>query len=248
MKNNTILISLLAVVIFFSSSCNSNKEIKNKFKELIKLEQKSKKWEEMKESSKQLRDERIAHQKTNDSLQACCSAEYENINSINNRMDTMALEGEEPQDSTDLTTEDAYHRTFNANGSEAGGDTKMTMYEADGDIFVGIQNRTGDVINGFTLWNDTYKLNFNGIFKIDENRGTLAKSENPPIGIGGTISKSKEGTHGINYEIKFYPKDSFLRIKFYGSGNNKWYQVGDFYFKHPEKALTIVESMQSNLK
>jgi hypothetical protein len=218
MKNNFTSISLSLLVLFFSVSCNptENDIIKNKFIELIKLDQKSK-------------------------ISSNSSSKIEKFTS------------EEPQDSTELMTEDAEHLTTNFDGLEIGGDTRMTMYEYEGDIFVVVQNRTGNQLVGYKLWNDTYKLDFDNISTIGKiiaqnSEYQYFKSESTPVGIGGSISESKEGTKGISYEIKFYPKKSYLRIVFYGSGSRASYQVGDFYFEDPKKALSIMESIQSSVK
>jgi hypothetical protein len=233
MKNNKILISLLGMVIFFSSSCNSNKEIETKLGELIKLEESSKEWDEINARIRARKVEAIKKEKEADSLLKCCNEEF--FYAKPSVSDTTELVGKRKQDSTELVSYSGYNISGGAEG-----DTKMTLFNAKGKITVGVQNVTGDLINGYTPWNDYYKLEYDKLKKVEDVEG---------IGFSGKIGKSKSGTVNVNYSIKYLDKDSSLTISFFGGPKNYEYkQSGKFFFQNPEKAFSIIKSIQSNIK
>jgi hypothetical protein len=233
MKNNKILISLLGMLIFFSSSCNSNKEIETKLGELIKLEESSKEWDEINARKRARKAEAIKQEMEADSLLKCCDVEY--YYAKPNVLDTTELVGKMKQDSTELVSYSGYNISGGATG-----DTKMTLFNDKGKITVGVQNVTGDPINGYTPWNDYYKLEYDKLKKVEGVEG---------IGFSGKIGKSKSGTVNVNYSVKYLDKDSSLTIVFFGGPKNYEYeQSGKFFFQNSEKVFAIIKSIQSTVK
>jgi hypothetical protein len=140
------------------------------------------------------------------------------------------------QDNTELVSDDG----GNVSGQNASGNTKMTMYVTKNeDIHFAVQNVTGNYITGFTPWNEGYDLEFSNVASIKDDDG---------IGIVASIAKSEMGTHDISYNIKYLYKDSTVYVVFFGGPTNSpWKQWNYFHFKHPEKALSIMKSIQSKI-
>jgi hypothetical protein len=148
-------------------------------------------------------------------------------------------------DSTDKSMDDNTELVSNDGGNESGqnatGNTKMTMYVTkNDDIHVAVQNVTGNYVTGFTPWNEGYDLEFSNVTSFKDNDG---------IGIVASIAKSEKGTQDISYNIKYLYKDSTMYVVFFGGpAELKWKQWDYFHFKHPEKALSIMKSIQSHIK
>lgn len=186
-----IKFTLLLLVVFVITSCNSHKEVDNKMKELIKLEQ----------------------------------AETDKDGNILTDNSLTSLESEEGS---------------NISGNTADGSTKMKVYENTEDkIKIKVDNLTGNVLSGYTQWDDLYELEYKDMFIInDEGR----------IGFGGTISKSARGTKDISYNIKYIEGEKQLYISIFG-GTEKapWKQWCYFKFKNPETVVSILKSIQSEI-
>ena len=149
------------------------------------------------------------------------------------------------KDSTDKAMSDNSELVSDYGGNESGpnasGNTRMTMYVTKKDnIHVAVQNVTGNYISGFTPWNEGYDLEFSNVTSFKDDDG---------IGIVASIAKSETGTNDISYNIKYLYKDSTVYVVFFGGPTNlRWKQWDYFHFKHPEKALSIMNAIQTKIK
>jgi hypothetical protein len=177
--------------------------------------------------------EAIKQKRYADSVLKCCNRRF--FYTEPRVSDTTELLGKMYQDSSELVSYSGYNKSGGASG-----DTKMTLYKSDGNITVGVQNITGDPINGYTPWNDYYELEYDNLKKIKDAEG---------VGFDGKIKKSKSGTVDVNYRIKYLYNDSSVTILFYGGPTKYEYeQFGKFFFLEPKKVFSIIKSIDSYIK
>ncbi len=121
-----------------------------------------------------------------------------------------------------------------------GGSTQMFAKQTDNHkIKIKAVTLMGNRLYGYEEWDDSYVLDFDNVFKIEEE---------DRFGFGGKIEQSDQGTTNIAYNIVWLTKKDGSESLYITFFNDMWHQWDYFEFEDKAKVKEVFKKIVDNMK